>query len=214
MARAYSISELLSMRKRCFPFEGEWREAFGSPEMVGVWFIWGPSGNGKSSFIMQLCKELCRFGRLAYDSLEEGTADTIVQSVKRHEMQVVNKKMLILDCESIPELSVRLQKKKSPDFVIIDSFQYCQLSYKQYIEFKQLFKNKLLIFISHADGKQPAGRAARSVMYDACLKIWIEGFRAISKGRYIGANGGNYTIWEEGATRHWGETIKNYGNEN
>jgi hypothetical protein len=41
-------------------------------------------------------------------------------------------------------------------------------------------------------------------MYDASLKIWIEGYRAFSKGRYIGPNGGVYTIWEEGAEKYWG----------
>lgn len=41
----------------------------------------------------------------------------------------------------------------------------------------------LIIFISHADGKNPAGRSAKSVMYDASLKIYIEGYRAFSKGK-------------------------------
>lgn len=37
-------------------------------------------------------------------------------------------------------------------------------------------------------------------MYDASLKIWVEGYKAFSKGRYIGSNGGEYVIWEDGAT--------------
>ena len=41
-------------------------------------------------------------------------------------------------------------------------------------------------------------------MYDATLKIWVEGFKAFSKGRFIGEKG-NYTIWEEGANKYWGE---------
>lgn len=35
-------------------------------------------------------------------------------------------------------------------------------------------------------------------MYDADLKIYIEGYVAFSKGRYIGDTG-RYVIWEEGA---------------
>ncbi len=41
-------------------------------------------------------------------------------------------------------------------------------------------------------------------MYDASLKIFVEGFRAISKGRFIGPKG-YYTVWEEGAERYWGK---------
>ena len=44
--------------------------------------------------------------------------------------------------------------------------------------------------------------AATSVMYDADLKIWVEGYVAFSKGRYQGATG-EYTIWEKGAYDYW-----------
>ncbi|MEA4949586.1 MAG: ATP-dependent serine protease, partial [Petrimonas sp.] len=60
------------------------------------------------------------------------------------------------------------------------------------------------------DGKQPAGRAAKSVMYDADMKIWVEGYRAISKGRYIGEKG-YFDVWPEKALRYWGERVpENY----
>ena len=58
MARAYSVTEAMSMKKKTFDFEGDFYDAFGNPETTGVWFIWGNSGNGKSSFVMQLAKEL------------------------------------------------------------------------------------------------------------------------------------------------------------
>ena len=77
MRKAISVSELLSMRIETLPLEGAWRDAFGEPERHGVWFGWGGSGSGKTSFVLQLCKELCRFGRVAYDSLEEGACKTM-----------------------------------------------------------------------------------------------------------------------------------------
>lgn len=204
MARALSVSEVLSMKKQELAFEGEWEEAFGTPEKVGVWFIWGNSGNGKSSFVMQLCKELTRFGKVAYNSLEVGVGLTMKNSLQRCAMQDVNRKMLLLECESMKELSDRLAKRRSPDFVVIDSFQYTQMTYKEYIRFKEWHRDKLLIFISHAEGNRPEGRSAKKVMYDSSLKIWVEGFRAFSKGRFIGPTG-QYTIWSEGAERYWGE---------
>ena len=49
------------------------------------------------------------------------------------------------------------------------------MTYKDYIQLKEEFPDKLFIFISHARGKNPKGDAATSVMYDADLKIWVEG---------------------------------------
>lgn len=75
MERAYSPMEIFKMQRPVLEFEGEWQEAFGQPDKTGTWIIWGNSGNGKSSFVMKLAKELCKhFNKVAYDSLEEGTS--------------------------------------------------------------------------------------------------------------------------------------------
>lgn len=78
------------------------------------------------------------------------------------------------------------------------------MNYREYIRFKEAHKDKLLIFISHAAGRAPRGSAAQSVMYDATLKIWVEGFKAFSKGRFIGDKG-EFTIWDDGAKKYWGD---------
>jgi molybdopterin-guanine dinucleotide biosynthesis protein len=189
------------MRKDVLPFSGAWAEAFGQPERTGVWFVWGNSGNGKTSFVMQLCRELARFGKVAYNSLEEGASLTMVNTLRRFNMQEVNRRFVLLDCEPMDELSARMAKRRSADFVVIDSYQYSGLTYIEYKRFKEANRNKLIVFVSHADGSNPAGRSARSVMYDATLKVWVEGYKAYSKGRFIGPNGGVFTVWEEGARR-------------
>lgn len=205
LRRALSVSDVMRMKKETYPFEGEWKEAFGHPEKNGVWFVWGNSGNGKTSFLLQLCKELSRFGRVAYDSLEEGASLTMKNAFMTAGMQDVARRFVLLDRENMEQLSARLGKHKSPDIVVIDSFQYTHMSFAEYEAFKERHANKLLIFVSQADGNKPAGRTAVSVMYDASLKIFVSGFRAISKGRYFG-NLGYYTIWKERADIYWGET--------
>ena len=200
---AKGVREMLSMKYNTFDFRGEWYEAFGLPEKRGVWFVWGNSGNGKTSFVMQLCKYLCRFGRVAYNSLEEGVSLTMQNTLKRFGMMDVNRRFLLLDAENMEQLEIRLNRQKSPDFIVIDSFQYTMMTFKQYIEFKERHKNKLLIFISHADGRLPSGRSAKSAMYNADLKIYVEGYRAFSKGRYIGPMK-YFDIWPEEAERYWG----------
>ena len=185
-----------------FEFDGAWEDAFSHPETSGVWFVWGNSGNGKTSFILQLIKYLTQFDKVLLDSMEEGTTHTLQESFTRLNMQESQRKLMIVK-ENAEELEKRLLCKKSPNIIIIDSFQYFQLTYVQYLKFKEKFPKKLLIFISHADGKFPAGRSAKSVMYDATLKIYVEGYRAFSKGRYIGKEG-NFTVWPEKAKAYWG----------
>lgn len=199
---AKGVREMLSIKYDTFPFEGSWFNAFGNPERKGVWLIWGNSANGKTSFAMKLCKYLCQFGRVAYDSLEEGACLTMQNKISEFGMMEVNRRFLLIDNENMEQLSIRLKRQKSPDIVVIDSLQYAQLKYPDYIKFKEMHANKLLIFISHADGRLPNGRAAKSVMYDATLKIYVEGYRAFSKGRFEGPVG-YYDIDPIKAPAYW-----------
>ena len=69
MKRALNVRDILNKKYDVFPFEGKWKDAFDTPEVRGCWFVWGNSGNGKTSFVMQLCKELCKYDRVAFNSL-------------------------------------------------------------------------------------------------------------------------------------------------
>ena len=201
MKKALSMVDLMRKNREVYAFEDALQEAFGQPEQNGVWFIWGRSGNGKTSFVLQLCKELTRYGKVAYDSLEEGDSLTMQNALMRVGMGDVGRRFILLN-ESLKELDTRLKRRRSPDIVVVDSFQYAHIDLKQYEEFIDQHKNKLIIFVSQADGLKPWGRTAQSAMYSASLKIWVEGYRAISKGRYRG-NLGYYTIWAEKAEEYW-----------
>lgn len=203
MGRALTVKEVLNKKRQTFPFDGKWADAFGQPERTGVWFIWGRSGNGKTSFVMQLIAELCKYDRVAFDSMEEGDSLSMRQKLVRHGLSKVGSRFHLLNAEPMTELKERLARRKSYNIIVIDSFQYTQMSYRDYIQFKEQNKDKLIVFISHAKGSLPRGSAAEGVMYDATLKIWVEGFKAFSKGRFIGETG-EFTIWDEGAARYWG----------
>lgn len=209
MSRALSVHSLLNKKYKTFQFSKPWKEAFGEPEQSGVWFIYGNSTNGKTSFLLQLCKELTHFGKVACLNLEEGDSKTFRDAVELVNFTRAEQKNIIFPLETIEELEARLLKHKSPKFVVIDSIQYTGWNIKKFLVFKSKFPNKLLIIVSQADGKKPLGRTAASVRYDADLKIWVEGFRAFSQGRYIGENGGEFDIWKEKALKHWGSIIQN-----
>ena len=203
MARAYSVREVLSKKNPSLPFEGAWAKSFGMPSRTGVWIIWGESANGKSSFAMQLAKELTKYGKVAYNSLEESLSLSFQQNMQRCRMEEAGGRFLILDREPIAELGIRLKKQRSPDFIIIDSLQYSGLNYKEYKRLKEQHPSKLFIFISHADGDKPKGATAMSIQYDADMKIMVRGYRAICKGRFIPEAGNHYTIWADAEAKYW-----------
>ena len=201
MARAASLDQVLRMRFKVLPFEGEWKDAIGCPELTGSWIIWGNSGNGKTRFALQLCKYLCQFGRVAYDSLEEGVSVSLVKAIKETHMMEVRRKFVVLDKEPIDQLTERLEKPKSPDIVCVDSLQYTGMSYEQYKALKERFPKKLFIWISHADGTLPEGRVAKKVRFDSNVKVFVQAYRAEPVSRYGG--GKPYIIWEEGYRKNF-----------
>ena len=206
MARAISVTQLYAKKRKLFQFDGEFAENIGLPEQRGAWIIWAQSGSGKTTFTMQLCKYLSRFGRVAYNSMEEGDSESLKLACRRVGMEQVKGRFIILDNEPIAELKERLRKHKAPQIVVIDSIQYSQMSYKDYIALKEEFKNVLFLIISHAEGKEPEGKVAKKVRYDAAVKIFVEGYAAFTVSRYGG--GKPYIIWKEGANKYHGADFK------
>lgn len=201
MARAASLDQVLRTRFKVLPFEGEWKDSIGCPELTGSWIVWGNSGNGKTRFALQLCKYLCQFGRVAYDSLEEGVSVSLVKAIKETHMMEVRRKFVVLDKEPIDQLTERLEKPKSPDIVCVDSLQYTGMSYEQYKALKERFPKKLFIWISHAEGMLPEGRVAKKVRFDSNVKVFVQAYRAEPVSRYGG--GKPYIIWEEGYRKNF-----------
>ena len=203
MARTLSAKQVLAKKFKTIELGGKWDDCIGSIGRKGVVFFWGNSGNGKTSAVVLFCKALCQLGlRGIYLSKEEGTDLTMQNTLRRLGMTDCGRLFQIDGRMSLDELSDRLAKPRSADFCVIDSVQYVQMTYKRFLEFKERHKNKLIILVSQTKGRAPDGRPATRMMYDASLKIWVEGYKAFSKGRFIGPTG-EYTIWEDGAKKYW-----------
>lgn len=202
MKRTLTTQQVLSIKHKLLQLQGIWGECIGAMDRRGVVFFWGNSGNGKTSAVLSLCKELTNFGKVLYVSFEQGYSYSMQQALIRSSVLECGSRFQLLDTTTMEDLSARLKKPKSPSFIVIDSIQSCSLNYKQFTALKKDHPSKLFIFVSHADGRQPEGRPARSIKYDADLKIWVEGYTAFSNGRFIGSTG-KAVIWEEGAQRYW-----------
>ena len=202
MRRAYSVSNVNDAKFHILKFTGKWKEAVGSPELTGTWFIYGPPKNGKTSFAMMLVKYLTDFKRAAYNSVEEGLSLTIKMAMARVNMLEVGNKLILLEKEEIDDLIERLKKHKSPDVVVIDSVQFMELKFSDYKRLKETFPHKLFIYVSHVEGKLPEGNTAKRIWRDANVTFRIEGFKAFTTSRYGG--GGEIVISDEFAKAHWG----------
>lgn len=204
--KAMNAATVLSQVKETIEFSEEFRLAFGSPESCGTWFVWGASGNGKSSFMMMLARELARNQKVLYNSLEEGTSLSFMHLLERYSMQDCGSQFQVVT-EGPEELVERLSKRRSPRVVIIDSWQYTGMDYRHYRQLVKKYPRHLFVISSQVMGKSGSkliGDSAPRVQFDAMLKIWVEGYRAHSKGRFVGERGW-INIWEDGAKQYWGD---------
>lgn len=199
LGKAISPKQLAATKFKTMNLPSPYNELIGTPELGGCWIIWGNSGNGKTRLALELSKVLTAFGRVWYNSLEEGQSLSIQNAFAQVRMDEVSGRISLLNGETIEELKIRLRRKRSADIIVIDSLQYTGLNYKAYTELKDEFPKKLFVFVSHADGKEPAGRVAKSVRYDCSVKIHVEAYKAEAASRYGG--GKEYIIWKEGNER-------------
>lgn len=203
LPRAKSAKEMQGMVFQTWKFSGEWQKLLGDPEPRGLWLIWGGSYNGKSTFIMRLCKYLTGFGKVAFDDLEEGWCKDTQDATHEAGLDEVGSLFQFLHKEPIPVLIERLKKHKSAKIVVINSLQYTDLTFKSYLQLESMFPNKLFIIICHEEGREPEGKVGKRLKFHASKKLRVEGFRVFAQVRGRGAN--YLDIWSEGAAEYWNE---------
>lgn len=198
LKRVLTVANVQNQTIQRIPFQDDWYQAFKQPQNRGVWFVWGSSGSGKSTFLMKLAKELARDEKTLYNLLEEETDDSdYIERMALCEMNDVEENFFTASY-NYQQLIKYLDRKGSPKVVVIDSITYLTRRFEDYMELKRRYKDKIIIMSGHAQGKDPRSEFEKSIMYDAKMKIYIEGYAAYCKGRTIGPNGGLYIIYPEG----------------
>ncbi len=204
MKRAYSVNNVLNAKFKGLPFDGKWLDAIGKPQVGKSWAVWGQSGSGKTTFNMMLAKYISQFERVIYNSLEEGLSMSIQKAYNK--VNLTEKDNVILVNEDMNTLTERLHKHKSPNVVFLDSLKYTKIrNWDAYQKFCNLFPDKILIWVMHAQGKEPKGGLASDIRYDSMVKIYTEGFRAFITSRYADNATGFIDIWKEQAQVYYSE---------
>lgn len=143
MKRAYSPKEIAAKKWVTLPWNEKWSKPFGFPAENASWFISGASASGKSSFVMQLGKELCNYGPVLYMSYEEKINQSFQRRMGYLKMNEVQGKFRVVTEGSLEEVIARLKKPKSPKFIIIDSFQVAGWDYPQAVELMEPFRRNV-----------------------------------------------------------------------
>lgn len=203
-----SLYNLEQKKYRYIDFSEPFAEAFGNRERGGIWIVYGKSGHGKTSFVFSLAKEFDRLGmRVLFVTLEMGFCSDFQSMLLDADIRSTTSDIQFCDSLTADELADQMKKQRSPDVVIIDSLQYFSDQYgataEQIIDLRKKFRNKIFIYVSHVEGREVEGKVAYHVKRDSFVRIQVEGFRAIYRGRGKAGPRGYYTVWEEGAANYW-----------
>jgi predicted ATP-dependent serine protease len=200
--KALTVANVINQKVTLINFSehaNELYQAFGNPQNKGIWFVWGGSGSGKSSLVLDITKAFCKDLKAIHNELEEDLDDVdFINRLKLKNMQDVKDNFLTAHYNH-DELCAYLDKRDSPKVVVINSATYFFKDLQQYHEFAKKYKRrKIIIITGMAKGNNPYSELETKIMYDANKKIFCSGYSAACKGRTIGPNGGTYIIWNEG----------------
>ena len=206
--RNWSVKNIEDRKYDFIPFSPRFASLFGQTELTGNWIVYGKSGQGKSSFCLQLAKEFDEMGkRVLFVSLEMGDSYEFQQSLRRAGITGGNSNILFTGECPPDELAGYLEKQRSADVVMVDSLQYFIDMYRvkatDFIALRNRFRKKVFIYISHMKGNEVDGETAYDLKKDAFKRVYIEHFKAVYKGRGNGGDPGFYVIWPKGYREFW-----------
>ncbi len=184
-----------------FPFEGEWLRHLGTPERAKSILIYGGSGHGKTTYALQLMKYMCGFEKVFYNSVEEGLRASFVRSLELNNLKLVKGKY-VFQSEFYDDMVKRLDRKRQPKIVFVDSVQYCFRGKRDihYWELTEKFNDTLFVFISQMSKGCPKGAIADAIMWDAQAVIKVQDFKAyVEKSRCGGDENQPYIINQQKA---------------
>lgn len=188
--RAYTYEDLARKKYKTIDLSPQWAEHLGEVERSGTLLIYGDSGHGKTTYALQLMKELCQKEKVLYNSLEEYGSKSLLVNLDRYGLKQYHKRYT-LQKENIDKMMLRLDRPQQPKIVFIDSIQECfdGKPARLYNKLIEAFPNTLFIGISQTDSKgNPKGAVANKFYWLSQNRIYVKDFRAYIEKTRTGAN--------------------------
>jgi GTPase SAR1 family protein len=201
----FSNNNIIATKHKTFPFTGKWLNSFGEPPVSGSWIIYGGSGSGKTSFVLQLAKYLTTFDRVLYWSLEQGNSKTFQLAWMRENMAECGTDIMLADEEVTFEMIIKTMcQPRGRNILIIDSLTPLKaqsFNVLAYEKFRKRMKGKVIIWISHEKGGLPDTKVGDYILKLADLKCRCEGYTVFTNTR-AGDKMEDFVIWEKGAREY------------
>lgn len=162
---------------------GKYNELFGDVEAKFIMMCYGPSGSGKSVFVLQFLEELTKHSKALYNSHEERLRKTIQQRTINFN---INSSKIAIG-ESLP-FDVMLEKIKANHYtyLVLDSIQYMDFTYEQLKELVEFTKRKKkfgIIMVSFGNTMDNPTRAIDH-LHAADLKCFFKNGSVTITSRY------------------------------
>lgn len=196
LSKTITSAQFIKMQFNTLAFEGEWKDFMGCPEDNFSMLLYGESGNGKTEGEIKFCKYMAQFGNVYFNSNEQGISYSLQTSWIRNDIASMGDKIRLVHKEPYDKMVARLKRKKSAKIVFIDSIQHTKITYDMWLALRAMFPKKIFILISHSDGRLPQGAAAKAILYDVDVKVYVKDFVMYGRGRFGG--GKSYIIYEQG----------------
>lgn len=196
--KTIGVFQLNQKKFDLLPFTGHWKDTMGEPEDNFSCIIYGNSGDGKTTFTVQLVKYLCTLGlTVGYVSEEEGISATMQKAFQRVNMHEVSGKITLIEQATYQDILDYFTKRGSADVLVLDSLDYLSITKQQYQELRGRLKKKIIIMLSWATGRKPLTQAARDIEYMVGIKLLVKQYIVYPRSRF----GGNqpFVVWPERA---------------
>lgn len=201
---AITLKTLTKKAYKTYTFTGVWYDTFGKPATNFKMFIVGGSGNGKTSFLVQLAGYFAdNFGRVCYVGVEEGEGESFKIAVLREDLSEEALKKVSLESKvtNYEELKALIEKKKSTKLWVIDSADALGLTTIQIKELIMQNHKKAIAIVGWGKGGGAKGSAGEAGVFLAGLKVNIKDFVATTISRF-GGNNQPFVINERMAAEH------------
>jgi len=215
-----TFNRCLSENFPSYDFEGVWFDSFGRPATNATWFVYAPSGSGKTSFMVQLAYYMSRFCKVGYISAEEGQSLSFKQALTNNKPETAAEPItLVSEPDGYDGLREILDTKYKVKFWIIDSIDYIGLTKTQVKDLISEYCTnakrgqkylKGFAMVGFADGNKPQTSAGNYMKYAAGIKVFVKDFIAEEINSRYGGNRQPFVINEKlAAERRGGEMIWN-----
>jgi hypothetical protein len=177
--------DLLNLKFKTFAFDGVYLETMGTPEINGLFLIYGDLKQGKTSFSLMFAEYLSQFEKAAYISAEQGISSSF-QSTYSKVIKNPNSKRLSFEKRmSFEQIAMKYAKREAPKIIFIDNLTaYDGLRKSDIYQLRDALPNHLLVFIAHEDDRgKPKGATGKLCAELADKIIQVTGMACKISGR-------------------------------